>query len=344
MSGTSLDGLDIVLANFNLENKHWKYKIVSTTTISYSEELKNSLKGAELLSGLELSLLNNSFGDFVGIQIQEFLKSKNLSADLISSHGHTVFHQPEKRLTLQIGNGSNILAKTGTTTVTNFRDLDIALSGEGAPLVPNGEKELFPEYHNFLNLGGIANISVHNHEKIIGFDITAANMILNHLSKKYFNKEFDKNGELAKEGEVIKPLLKRLNMIDYFSKPPPKSLGKEYVFDFLIPLIDDENEDPKNLLRTAIAHIVNEICSSIKKLDIKDEILITGGGALNIFLLSQLNECFNHFVIPNKNTVEYKEALIFAFLGLKRYLGEINNLSSITGSKKDTSSGSIFLA
>jgi anhydro-N-acetylmuramic acid kinase len=344
MSGTSLDGLDIVFSNFKLVNKRWKYEIVSATTVSYTESLKNSLKEAELLSGLELSLLNNYFGDFIGSQIKCFLSELNLKADLICSHGHTVFHQPENRLTLQIGNGANILAKTNTTTVTNFRDLDIALGGEGAPLVPNGEIDLFPEYNYFLNLGGIANISIHQNESVFGFDITAANMLLNYLCKKYFNREFDKNGELAKEGEINNNILLSLGNIDYFSKEYPKSLGKEFVFQKMIPIIDIENENPKNLLRTAVAHIANEIFSTIETLDIKKEVLISGGGALNSFLISELKKKYSKFVIPNKDTIEYKEALIFAFLGLKRHLGEINSLSSVTGSKKDTSSGSIFLA
>ncbi len=344
MSGTSLDGLDIVLVNFKLINKHWNYKIVSATTIPYEEILKKSLNEAELLSGLELSLLNNSFGDFIGSQIHTFLNRLNLTADLICSHGHTVFHQPENRLTLQIGNGSNILAKTNITTVTNYRDLDIALGGEGAPLVPNGEIELFPDYNYFLNLGGIANISIHNHKSVFGFDITAANMLLNYLCNKYFNKEFDKNGELAKAGKINNDILTSLNQLDYFSKSHPKSLGKEFVFQKMIPIIDLESEDPKNLIRTAVAHIVKEILWTIRKLHIKEEVLVSGGGALNSFLISELKKDYNKFVLPDKDTIEYKEALIFAFLGLKRQLGDINCLRSITGSKRDTSSGSIFLA
>ena len=236
MSGTSLDGLDIVLCNFTFQKK-WIYKILKSETIKYSDEWKNRLLNAPVVTGYDLSILHKEFGHFIGKAINYFLQETDYKADLIASHGHTVFHQPEKKLTLQIGDGHGIATTTNITTISDFRSMDVALGGQGAPLVPIGDKLLFNNYDFCVNLGGFANISFEEIDQRLAYDICPTNIILNYLANK-LNYEYDKNGALGFLGKLNPVLLSELNQLGYYKKDHPKSLGKEWLIDTFIPVLE----------------------------------------------------------------------------------------------------------
>jgi len=342
MSGTSLDGLDLCACRFTYD-KQWKFEIVEAETKVYSSDWENILLKAENCSARELNKIHCEYGKYLGKTVNQFIKKHQLKVDLVSSHGHTIFHQPEDGYTLQIGHGGFICEEVKLTTVVDFRSQDIAVGGQGAPLVPFGEKYLFPEHKHFLNIGGIANLSVHEKDKSIAFDVSAANMVLNYISKKYYNKEYDKGGEIAAKGKTNESLLQQLNSLNYFKKSGPKSLGKEDVFKWMIPILDSSGISAEDQLNTFITHLCNQIEGSIKSVGANknESILVSGGGAYNHYLIKKLKNRLS-IEIPTNEVIDYKEALIFAFLGLYRFLGKKNTLSSVTGAKKAVCAGSIF--
>jgi anhydro-N-acetylmuramic acid kinase len=342
MSGTSLDGLDICYCSFSIsKNKKWTYKINTATTIGISLELKTKLKNAITFSGLELAILNNEMGNFIGHSINQFIREHNInSIDFISSHGHTIFHQPEKKLTLQIGNGANISSITKYPVICDFRTSDLALNGNGAPLVPIGDQLLFAEYDYCLNLGGIANISYQEKERI-AFDICPANMILNKLANE-LGKEYDKNGDFAKSGKIDNTLLVELNSIEYYQKSHPKSLGFEWVEQNIFPILKNYEISIEDKLRTFTEHIAQQISKQLKK---DSTLLITGGGAFNHFLIQRLKKISDiKIIIPPDEIINFKEALLFGFLGVLRSRNEINSLKSVTGARFDNIGGCIYNA
>ena len=340
MSGTSLDGLDIAYCTFSF-NKTWNFQIIESTTISYSDQWKEMLSHAPNLSGIELLKLHKEYGQFIGQCVNDFLQNKDLKVDLIASHGHTVFHQPENKITLQIGDGAEIASQTGITTISDFRSLDVALGGQGAPLVPIGDELLFPEFDYCLNLGGFANISFKSQNKRIAFDIGPANIILNYLTQK-MGHTYDQNGNLGKMGRLNTQLLSALDTLEYYKKPFPKSLGKEWLDQEFIPILNQFHIPINDQLTTVYHHIANQITKVIKSDDSK--LLITGGGAYNTFLIDLIKEKTEAtVVIPDKEIIEFKEALIFAFLGVLRFHKQVNCLSSVTGASKDCSGGVIHL-
>lgn len=336
MSGTSLDGLDIALCNFWFDKK-WHFQIIHSETLNYSKEWKQKLQDAPVLSGFELTKLDKEFGSYIGNSVNDFINRNDLQADLIASHGHTVFHQPENSLTLQIGSGEEIAAKTRITTVSDFRSLDVALGGQGAPLVPIGDELLFSEYDYCINIGGFSNISFRENNQRIAFDICPANIILNHISQKE-GYTFDENGKLGKPGNINGKLLTELNNIPYYQQTYPKSLGKEWLDHVFMPLVNKYEISNADLLRTIYEHIAIQISSVLKHNDTKA--LITGGGAFNTFLIDLIKEkSSSDIILPSKEIIDYKEALIFAFLGILRINKQVNCLSSVTGAKIDSSGG-----
>ncbi len=349
MSGTSLDGLDIAICKFELKENKWSYEILEANTFEYDESRRNSLKNVMKGSAESLAKLDFDFGYFQGEAVKNFLDKLNISVDFISAHGHTIFHQPENRFTTQIGNGAALASASGYPVVCDFRSLDVALKGQGAPLVPIGDKLLFKEFDFCLNLGGIANISYDdNSGKRIAFDICPANMILNLLAAQKGHL-FDRGGALAKVGSLNKKLLETLSQIEYYSQSIPKSLGKEHVDNLFIPLLENTEDSIENLLNTFCHHIAEKITDIIKKNKISDhtKVLITGGGAFNEFLVGLFQEKSGNdieFIVPEAKIVSFKEALIFAFLGTLRWRNEVNSLSSVTGSMKDNCGGAIYLA
>ena len=339
MSGTSLDGLDVALCEFRNSPK-WSYKVLKAGTFTYTSAWRQKLSQSIHASGRELVEADKEFGDFIGDKINGFMRSSEIRPDLIASHGHTVFHQPKKGITTQIGDGHAIAVKTKIPVVYNFRSLDVALGGQGAPLVPAGDRHLFGEYDYCLNLGGIANISCENNGTRIAWDICPANMVLNYLANKAGNS-FDKNGYMAAKGKTDDKLLEQLNSWNYYNVSPPKSIGREDVEEIIIPLIDKANLPLESKLSTFCDHISLQISKAIKN---KGKLLVTGGGALNNHLIARIKKFASvEIEIPDPVVIHFKEAMVFAFLGLLKYTGEINCYASVTGAVKDSSCGVIVL-
>lgn len=338
MSGTSLDGVDIVYVSF--DNKT-NFEIIYTDTIAYTGTWKQDLQNAFNQSESEIEKLDIEYGKFLGELINEFT-SKNIitEIDFIASHGHTIFHKPEEGYTLQIGNGEAIAEITNQKVVCDFRTQDVELGGQGAPLVPIGDKLLFLEYDYCLNLGGFANISFEKENKRIAFDICPVNIVMNHYANQ-LGLEYDDGGKIASEGNINKELLAELNYLPFYKDSVPKSLGYEFVVSTIFPMIDKYNLSIKDILRTFIAHTVFQIS---KKITSNGKLLITGGGAFNSFMISELEKLVSaQVVIPSNTIINFKEALIFAFLGLLRVENKVNCLQSVTGAKKDHSSGVIYI-
>ncbi|HVD97846.1 MAG TPA: anhydro-N-acetylmuramic acid kinase [Cytophagaceae bacterium] len=343
MSGTSLDGLDIALCRFRQENENWSYEILDATTISYPASLKKKLAGLMKASAQELAEMDAFFGKYSGEQVKKFISNQSHLTDLIASHGHTIFHQPGKGFTTQIGNGAYLSAATGLPVVSDFRSMDVALGGQGAPLVPVGDKLLFSHYNYCLNLGGIANISYDHADKRIAGDICPVNIVLNLLAAQK-GKAFDKDGKLAAKGKVNTALLKKLDQLSFYKKKFPKSLGREWVDKEFLPLIIKSKLPIEDRLATMCAHIAFQIAEALP-FDKEADLLATGGGAFNTFLVEKIKEACGekiNIVVPDAQIVSYKEALVFAFLGLKRVLGEANVLHSVTGAKSNSVSGALY--
>lgn len=341
MSGTSLDGIDVALCRFTAENDKWIYEITGAETLPYSNEWKNKLVEAETCSGLDLIQLHKEYGTFLGAVTLGFLKHFPIRPGLIASHGHTIFHQPEKRLTFQLGDGAYIAAKTGITTVSDFRNLDVALGGQGAPLVPIGDELLFGDYDQCLNLGGFANISFNDSGTRKAFDICPVNIVLNYLMKKYFGTGYDKDGNQGRSGKVNEDILAELNRLEFYRQKPPKSLGKEWVLEQMFPLIEKSGLSPEDKIKTIYNHIAIQLAGVINSIP-GNRVLVTGGGAYNQYLLGLTGEkTKKEIIVPPKMVIEFKEALIFAFLGLLRFRNKNNCLASVTGAAVDNSGGVI---
>ena len=339
MSGTSLDGLDICYAKFVQNHSDWNFEILKHQTLPYSADWDNALRNSINLSAEELLKLNSDYGFYLGNKTAEFISENQIkNLDLIASHGHTVFHQPKKRFTLQIGDGRTIKIKTGKTVVCDFRSADVLLGGNGAPLVPVGDELLFSEFNACLNLGGFSNISLKQNGKRIAFDICPVNIILNKFANE-LGKKFDENGELARAGKIDEQLLYKLNQLEFYHQNFPKSLGIEWVNDNIFPLIN--NQKTEDLLATFTEHSAVQIAKVFEEFDIKT-VLVTGGGTYNSFLIEKIKaKTKTEIHIPKPEIIEYKEALVFAFMGVLRFLNLNNVLSSATGSLRDHSSGII---
>ena len=342
MSGTSLDGLDVAQCTFELSNNQWQYNIERAITYPYSDEWKKKLSEAEHLQGIDLMLLHNEFGKFSGQRVNQFLETSPIKIDFIASHGQTIFHQPDKGITLQIGNGAVIAATTGITTIADFRTLDVALGGQGAPLVPIGDKMLFNDYDFCLNLGGFANISYTNPEnKRVAFDVCPVNIVINHLVKER-KLNFDPEGSIGSKGSVSSDLLDDLNNLTFYQQSGPKSLGKEWVWKCFMPILNQYQLSLEDTLRTVYEHIVIQT-KQIISVKSGRSILVTGGGAHNQFLIKLLQQNLAlKITLPTAQVIDFKEALIFAFLGVLRYRNEQNCLSNVTGARIDNIGGVIF--
>jgi anhydro-N-acetylmuramic acid kinase len=341
MSGTSLDGLDIVFCEFDNDGKNWFYNILYGETIPYNEEWRTRLASLEKATAMDIVATDVDYGHLSGRLAKAFIDKHRINPDFIASHGHTIFHNPEKKITWQIGKGSSIAAETGLPVVCDFRSLDVALGGQGAPLVPIGDRLLFGEFDFCLNLGGFANISFEQNGQRIAYDICPANIVLNHLAGK-IGKSFDPSGQMARIGNLSTSLLSTLNHLTYYSHPPPKSLGKEWVLSHIYPVLDSSSVLLNDQMNTFCEHIALQISRAwgMRK-DIK--ILITGGGAFNDYLLERIKfHTSNPIHLPDENTINFKEALIFAFLGVLRWRQETNCLRSVTGADKDNSGGAIY--
>ncbi len=343
MSGTSLDGIDLCLTEFKRIKDDWTCSIIASTTKKYSAEWEKELRNIESKSAVDLVEFDFKYGQYLGEVATKFLSNNNQHADLIASHGHTIFHQIDKGFTYQLGNGASIAAASKTVCVSDFRSLDVALGGQGAPLVPFGDEKLFGSYKACVNLGGIANLSFKRDEKRIAFDVCACNMVLNYFMMKFQQTEFDKDGKLSNSGQLIPSLYTDLNELAFFKTSGPKSLGKEWVFETIIPLLEKYNDSLPDLLFTFTKHIAFQIATALKSNNISNNILFTGGGSKNKFLVELLKTEGLKFELPSVEMIDFKEAIIFAFLGLNRILGKNNTLKSVTGASKNSCGGGIYL-
>lgn len=341
MSGTSLDGLDLALCEFDCISGSFSYKIIAGKTIAYSASWKKRLNEIKTASAVTYFALHSAYGKYIAEEINVFLKAAEIKPDAIASHGHTIFHNPGAGFTSQLGCGATIAAFTGITTVCDFRSLDVALGGQGAPLVPIGDRFLFPEAEACLNIGGIANISFDNEKGgRIAYDVCEANMLLNFLSERV-GKAFDKGGEIAKTGIIDAALLEKLNGLEYYNRKGAKSIGREWFEEHIEKLLDT-NKQVNDLLATGTEHIAAIIATELNNLRIK-KLLVTGGGAFNSFLIQSIRSKTScEIQIPKEEVINFKEALIFAFLGYLRLNENTNTLASVTGATRNSVGGAVY--
>ncbi|PKP33701.1 MAG: anhydro-N-acetylmuramic acid kinase [Bacteroidetes bacterium HGW-Bacteroidetes-17] len=340
MSGTSLDGLDIASCSFIEEAGNWEFKIQQAETISYTNEWIKNLTVAPFLSSDELRQLDFSYGNYLAVKTLTFIEKNKLNPDFIASHGHTIFHQPEKNFTLQIGNGTQMAEILKLPVIYDFRALDISLGGQGAPLVPIGDQLLFKDFEICLNLGGFANISFDLQGRRMAQDVCPVNMALNFISQKE-HQEYDHNGQMALKGKINSELLKTLNNISYYHIDPPKSLSREWFESEFLSILLKFPISNYDLLHTITEHIAFQISNSFRIKE-KGKVLITGGGAHNAYLMQRIQALTNlNIEIPDHDLVDFKEAVVFAFLGILRMRDEVNCLGSATGAKHDSCGGII---
>ncbi len=354
MSGSSLDGLDIVYVHFQETAGKWSYELLQTDCYAYTTEWSDKLKNAVLLPALDYQLLHTAYGHHIGERVNQFIEANQLhhQVDLIASHGHTTFHLPQQKMTAQLGDGAAIAAETGLPVISDLRALDVAFGGQGAPIVPIGEKLLLNEYHFFLNLGGIANLSYNDPAGYRAFDVCPANRVLNMLIQPT-GQLFDEGGKLASRGRINEALLNELNAQSYYQLNHPKSLANDFGTGVIYPLIQKYQLSIPDSLRTYVEHIAVQMLNAIKlmiahsPIASNHSVLTTGGGALNQFMIErisqQLKDLSIEVVVPEKSLVNYKEALIMALIGVLRWREENNVLSSVTGAKRNSINGAIWM-
>jgi len=337
MSGTSLDGLDMALCSFddlNFKN----FNVIKTKTVEYPKNLVQKIKNSLNFSTIEFVEHHKRLGEFFAEQINTFFRDDKI--DFIASHGHTIVHFPDKNINFQVGDGATISSLTELPVICDFRSNDIALGGQGAPLVPAGEKYLFSEYDTFLNIGGFSNVSFWR-EKTIAYDISPANYAFNFFANK-LGEKFDKNGFFGKKGEIDAKLFENLSQLEYFSKKAPKSLADHWFFNVFLPEIEKFDIPIYDKMRTIYELIATEIGKNLDEFNTK-KVFVTGGGTHNCFLINLLKDKTKaQIIVPNNQIIDYKEAIIFAFLGLLRWKNIPNCLSSVTGAKFDNIGGAIY--
>lgn len=346
MSGTSLDGLDMAHCHIWWEEGQWQFEIGSAKTVSYSEKWKISLQNAIHLSEEAHHQLHLDYGCWLGEQAKAFMETADLRVDFISSHGHTSHHRPEEGFTFQLGDGQLLANTSGKKVVCDFRTKDVSLGGQGAPLVPIGDRLLFHNYDFCLNLGGISNISFEKNGQRIAYDIGLANMPLNYITQK-LGLAYDEDGALARSGTLDLDLLKSLNQFDYYKLPYPKSTGYEWFTSEVVPLIESFKISESDMLHTFIHHNCEQVAKEVQKHTSKpkSKLFVAGGGALNTFFMDTLREKLGSTIeirIPSQTMIAFKEALVFALMGVLRMKEKINVLKSVTGAREDSCSGRIF--
>lgn len=340
MSGSSLDGIDLVDVDFWNDGK-WHFEIVAKDNYDYDDDWRKKLSNAFYYDKNKLQNIDYQYGKLLGQVTKQFIDKFNLKPEFVASHGHTIFHKPQEHYTLQIGDGQALANECGITVINDFRTEDVLKGGQGAPLVPIGDKLLFSYYPICLNIGGIANVSYDVDSQRIAYDICIANQALNYLANR-LSMPYDKDGLIAYSGIIDNKLLTTLNSHPFYSQKYPKSLGREFFEENIKPLLENR-DDIANLMATFVEHIAIQIGESVMTFPETSQLLITGGGAKNKFLVERIQaHTKHHVVVPSDDIIDYKEALVFAFLGLLRSRNEINVLKSVTGAESDSSSGKIF--
>ena len=340
MSGSSLDGIDLVDVDFWNDGK-WHFEIVAKDNYDYDDDWRKKLSDAFYYDKNQLQNIDYQYGKLLGQVTKQFIDKFNLKPEFVASHGHTIFHKPQEHYTLQIGDGQALANECGITVINDFRTEDVLKGGQGAPLVPIGDKLLFSDYPICLNIGGIANVSYNVDSQRIAYDICIANQALNYLANR-LSMPYDKDGLIAHSGLIDNQLLTTLNSHPFYSQKYPKSLGREFFEKNIKPLLENR-DDIANLMATFVEHIAIQIGESVMTFPETSQLLITGGSAKNKFLVERIQaHTKHHVVVPSDDIIDYKEALVFAFLGLLRSRNEINVLKSVTGAESDSSSGKIF--
>jgi anhydro-N-acetylmuramic acid kinase len=343
MSGTSLDGIDLAYVEFSNKHETWEFQLGAFTSSPYNKYWRKRLQSLTRATALEYAKTHTNYGHYIGKLLSDFIDDHQLKADVIGSHGHTIFHQPESGFTSQIGDGSAIAVETACPVVCDFRSMDVAREGQGAPLVPIGDALLFGQYKARVNLGGFSNISIGDISNLNAFDICPVNIVLNALASD-LGKPYDTDGEIARGGQINSTLLFKLNQLEYYQKSGPKSLGVEWVEQEIQALLSCSLENA-DLMRTFVEHIAIQISRTLNDTCVNtDQVLFTGGGVFNSFLMERIKDLTNaQIVIPSPDIIDMKEAIIFAFLGLLRFLEQENILASYSGAKANSISGAVYL-
>jgi anhydro-N-acetylmuramic acid kinase len=360
MSGSSLDGLDIAYVHLQETGGRWSMEIQQTACIPYNHEWVEKLRGAIRLSALDYMLLHTDYGHFIGKAVNQFIEDHHLEhkVDMIASHGHTTFHMPLRGMTGQIGDGASIAAETRLPVISDLRALDLAFGGQGAPIVPIGEKLLLGDYGFLLNLGGIANLSFryaneNKEDQYHAFDVSPANRVLNMIVKRD-GLLMDEGGKIAASGKLDTKLLAALERLDYYGLAYPKSLANDFGTDVVFPMVSGAKLSTADALNTFIEHIASQLKKDITEIvgrhHIQPEgqqLLVTGGGALNNYLVERivanLEPLGIKVVVPDRQLIEFKEAVVMALIGVLRWREEYNVLSSVTGARRDSIGGALWL-
>lgn len=350
MSGSSMDGLDIVYTQLEEVRGAWTFEILHAECITYKDELSNALEYISTKTVREFLHLDTRYGKYIGEQVNSFIERHQLhhKVHFIASHGHTIMHEPQNNTTSQIGSGAMIAAVTGLPVINDLRALDMALGGQGAPIVPVGDKLLFSKYQYCLNIGGICNITIQNQDRLVAFDVCPANQILNRLAKNE-GKEMDEDGAMAAQGNVLLDVLTELNDRHYYKQPAPKSLSNEDARNLVFPVLFESVHSTNDMMRTTVEHIADQVAGAVKQYAVAGEtnMLITGGGAFNKFLIKQIKKALSPLNvtvnIPDDNLIKYKEGLVMALIGALRWREENTVLSQVTGASKDSVGGTIWM-
>jgi anhydro-N-acetylmuramic acid kinase len=346
MSGTSMDGLDVVAVRFDKSDHQWQFQILASEVMAYDDFWDTTLRNLHKATLVEYAEINALYGQFLGDKVNEFIFKHQLKGkfDVIGSHGHTILHQPQKSFTVQVGSGAHLAERTKIPVVSDLRSSDVAAGGQGAPIVPIGEKYLFPECNAFLNIGGIANIALHESEKVIAYDVCPGNTPLNLLAVTV-GQSYDANGNLARNGQLNLELFNQLNALPYYQKATPKSLHTDTILKDWMSVIDAASCTLEDKLHTVGEHIAFQIGNAMQSVNISNfkQLMITGGGAKNSFLVERIQALIpQKVVVPNNTIIDFKEALVMAFFAVLRLRGEANCLSSVTGANRNVCGGAIY--
>ncbi|MGB0862924.1 MAG: anhydro-N-acetylmuramic acid kinase [Saprospiraceae bacterium] len=353
MSGSSLDGVDLAYCEFRLNDEAIDFDLLIAETIPFDEKWMGRLQHLPTQNALTFAKTHVYFGHYLGELLNDFIERCKIEPDFIASHGHTIFHDPDRRFTTQIGEGGAMAAITKTTVISDFRTQDIAIDGEGTPIAPAADRYLFSEYDLMMNIGGIANITCNAKGKYIAFDTSAANQVLNVLAS-FKGLEYDKNGNLAAQGKVIPSILEQLESMEYFKQSYPKSIANSWVRDRILPIFIENEASIEDRLHTAVEHIATETAVAIKGIFTKEklpkkeyQLLVTGGGALNGFLIKKIQEKLVPLrvkvEVPAPEIIEYKEAILMGLMGVLRMEERVNCFSSVTGARRNTIGGAVYL-
>jgi anhydro-N-acetylmuramic acid kinase len=348
MSGTSVDGLDIACCSLWHNDGQWQYEIKVAETIVYDDSFAKKLVDTIHLSATDLLKWHNQYGTWMGQQVADFIQKNKLKVDFVAGHGHTIFHQPNDGLTFQLGSGQHLANACGLQVVADFRTNDVALGGQGAPFVPIGDSLLFRNYDVCLNLGGIANMTCWKNNSTIAYDISPINMLFSYILRNS-GMAYDDNGQLASAGCIFDPFLDQLNRLEYYQQPFPKSLGFEWFSAEVMPIVDSQKLSVADQLATAVDHVAEQIAANINKVvagNTNAKVLVTGGGTHNGYFIDTLQQKLSadcQLQVGSELLINFKEALVFALMGVLRMEGKSNCLASVTGAKNDSCSGVVFL-